>query len=597
MNNTKNNTKFSSLVKKLLTITLSIYFIITIIVTSIHAFIEYKTIKENVMDALINIEYTFKNSLTETIWDMDDDTLNIITNDIVKLPSVSKLEVIDTKKKTVISKEDKFDKNNNIKYKFEIVRENYKLGHIVLYANEDLIFTRLKDNFTIIIINAIIKTTALILLFLWSFNKILARPLNEFINQIENINFNNIDKNRIDIKNHTENNELTKLQNSFNEMIENILKSKHELEDYKDNLEKIVYERTKDLKQQKTKLEKTVKELESTQDELIESSKMAYIGKLISSIAHELNTPLGAINSNSKMISDLTNTIFEELINLKDKLNTNEIEKIIEIIQNNTNNQINLSTKEERTLSKELKEYIDIHIDTQNSKLLSKTLIKIGINKNNIDAYSILIKHTHRDDIIKSIQTIVNIKSNSQNIQKAIQTISKTIFALNNFSSINNSKELRFVEIQKNIKDVLNTYQSQFGKNIQLIENYENLNPIQAYEDIISQVWINLVQNAIHAIKDNGVIEINLYQKDNYQIISIKDNGCGIEDNIQKDIFKPFFTTKADQESRGLGLGIIEKIVKKHNGKIEFNSKLGLGTEFFVYLPLNQPIDIENKTS
>jgi signal transduction histidine kinase len=73
----------------------------------------------------------------------------------------------------------------------------------------------------------------------------------------------------------------------------------------------------------------------------------------------------------------------------------------------------------------------------------------------------------------------------------------------------------------------------------------------------------------------------------NFVIVSVKDSGTGIPEEIRSRVFEPFFTTKAAGEGTGLGLDIVKKIVERHEGELYFDSEIGKGTTFFVKLPLS----------
>src|SRR3990172_7875353 len=104
----------------------------------------------------------------------------------------------------------------------------------------------------------------------------------------------------------------------------------------------------------------------------------------------------------------------------------------------------------------------------------------------------------------------------------------------------------------------------------------------------IEQVLMNLISNAIQAIKKGGAVRINLSEAAGAVAIAVQDNGIGIpEKNLQR-IFDPFFTTKPEGEGTGLGLSVSFGIVARHRGRIEVESKPGLGTTFTVLLPVDQ---------
>ena len=130
---------------------------------------------------------------------------------------------------------------------------------------------------------------------------------------------------------------------------------------------------------------------------------------------------------------------------------------------------------------------------------------------------------------------------------------------------------------------------------IKVEKQYNNLPLIECYPGKLNQVFLNMISNAVYAIKkqhgekEGGLLTIKTYlSDDNYLAISIADNGTGMDENTRKKLFEPFFTTKDVGEGTGLGMSIAYNTIIKHNGLIEINSELGKGTEFIIKLPLIQ---------
>jgi signal transduction histidine kinase len=111
---------------------------------------------------------------------------------------------------------------------------------------------------------------------------------------------------------------------------------------------------------------------------------------------------------------------------------------------------------------------------------------------------------------------------------------------------------------------------------------------IECYPGLLNQVFMNILSNAVSAIKNEGRIWISTSESNGLVRISIRDNGSGIPEDILPNIFDPFFTTKDVGEGTGLGLSITHGIIEKHKGKIEAISKEGKGTEFIIELPVLQ---------
>lgn len=108
-------------------------------------------------------------------------------------------------------------------------------------------------------------------------------------------------------------------------------------------------------------------------------------------------------------------------------------------------------------------------------------------------------------------------------------------------------------------------------------------------EDLIQQIWLNLIENAIKFSAEPGTICIRAKKIQDQAIVEIKDQGIGIAKNDQERIFEKFFQgdKSHSKEGSGLGLAIIKKIVEIHKGEINFTSEAGLGTTFTVRLPLD----------
>jgi signal transduction histidine kinase len=180
---------------------------------------------------------------------------------------------------------------------------------------------------------------------------------------------------------------------------------------------------------------------------------------------------------------------------------------------------------------------------------------------------------------------------NSVNILQAVERVSKIVFALKHYAHYHDSAEMTETHLPDNIDVVLTLYHNQLKHGIDVNKHYGDVPRIRCYPDELTQVWTNLIHNAIHAMQGHGTLDIQVQADDDetsepeYLIVSITDSGCGIPEEIQNRIFEPFFTTKQAGEGSGLGLDICQQIIEKHQGKIEVESQPGR-TIFSVWLPL-----------
>jgi two-component system NtrC family sensor kinase len=149
------------------------------------------------------------------------------------------------------------------------------------------------------------------------------------------------------------------------------------------------------------------------------------------------------------------------------------------------------------------------------------------------------------------------------------------------------------VDINANIEDALRVLHNQYKDTGVIIEKDfdENLPRVNGNFANLGQVFMNIIKNAIQALPDGqGTISLKTrYKRDaNTVTIECEDTGTGISDDILKDIFKPFFTTKVVGSGSGLGLYISHEIIKKHEGLISVSSKPGRGTTFTIDLPVKE---------
>ncbi|MBL7545079.1 MAG: HAMP domain-containing protein [Bdellovibrionaceae bacterium] len=162
------------------------------------------------------------------------------------------------------------------------------------------------------------------------------------------------------------------------------------------------------------------------------------------------------------------------------------------------------------------------------------------------------------------------------------------VLGLRNFSRIDES-QIKEVDLRETIDTTLNLLQGELKNKIEVKKDYEPIPNIKCFASQISQVFVNLLSNAIQAIAGSGTIWIHtslIREKENWVQISIQDSGSGIPaENLDK-IFDPFFTTKGVGQGTGLGLSITYGIVQKHGGDIQVKSQVNVGTEFIIQLPI-----------
>lgn len=278
-----------------------------------------------------------------------------------------------------------------------------------------------------------------------------------------------------------------------------------------------------DQKENEHHLAQAYAELKETHNQMIQQEKMASIGQLAAGVAHEINNPTGFIISNLRSLAKYQDRLIG-FINA----------------QSETVNALDGAEQEKvAALRKQLK--ID-HIMGDIAELVNESLDGAERIKNIVQS----LKGFSRKDEACTMASLADCLENTINI------------------------------IWNEIK-----YKATIKK------DFGALPAIRCYPQKLSQVFMNLIINAAHAIEEHGEIAVSTWQKDKAAYVAVTDNGGGIPEHIRGRIFEPFFTTKEVGKGTGLGLSISYEIVREHGGEIAVESVLGKGTTFTVMLPVD----------
>jgi signal transduction histidine kinase len=275
----------------------------------------------------------------------------------------------------------------------------------------------------------------------------------------------------------------------------------------RDELEEKVRERTRELSEANVELEAALAALKTAQADLVQSHKMASLGRLSAGIAHEINNPAGAVSSGA----DINQRCVEKIEAALSGLNVSDIGELERVLQ--------------------------------------------------------IMKDTN------------------QATTNAAHRIADVVTSLKKFSKLDES-ELQKADIHEGLESTLTLLNRDFGDRITVTKDYGEVPEIECYPAELNQVFMNILRNAVHAIKTSGEIRIRTFADGTGVHVDISDTGEGIpSENIDK-IFDPGFTTWGVGVGTGLGMAISHNIIEKHNGRIDVESVLGKGTTFALTLPL-----------
>jgi PAS domain S-box-containing protein len=273
--------------------------------------------------------------------------------------------------------------------------------------------------------------------------------------------------------------------------------------------------------------------LAEAQTQLLQAEKMAAVGQLAAGVAHEINNPVGFINSNLGSLKKYT-TSFLQLVDA-------------------------------------YRHVADVCPPEHPALLRVNQLCdEIDINFIRDDAFSLLSESS-----------------------EGLQRIKHIVADLKDFSRVGETK-WQLADVHKCLDSTLNVISSEITSKTSIVKEYGVLPEIMCMPFQLNQVFMNLLLNAAHAIKERGTIILRTGREAETVWIEMEDNGIGISAENLKRIFDPFFTTKAVGAGTGLGLSVAYGIVQQHQGRIEVRSEPGKGTVFRVILPIN-PLPVDDK--
>ncbi|MFZ2853648.1 MAG: ATP-binding protein [Rhodocyclaceae bacterium] len=294
-----------------------------------------------------------------------------------------------------------------------------------------------------------------------------------------------------------------------------------ELAEHREHLEQLVAQRTEELTQAN-------RELAQVHQQMLQSEKMASIGQLAAGVAHEINNPVGFINSNISALGRYMNDALA---------------------------------------------VVDAHEQARS---------RLGDGHGEYAAVDALMQELDfaylKDDVVSLLGETSD----------GLARVKKIVQDLKDFSHVDET-EWQWADLHKGLDSTLNMARNEIKYKAEVLKEYGELPAVECMPSQLNQVFMNLLVNAAHAIAERGTITLRTGSDADRVWVEIADSGCGIApENLQR-IFDPFFTTKAVGTGTGLGLSLSYGIVQKHHGQIEVESEAGQGTCFRIRLPIRQP--------
>jgi signal transduction histidine kinase len=324
-----------------------------------------------------------------------------------------------------------------------------------------------------------------------------------------------------------------------------------------------------------------------------QNEKMMALGKLSAGLAHELNNPAAAIVRNAASLQKhLQNQpqLFAQLLAVKmDGSKIQEVkEEIARIKESKTNTR--LSLRERNMQESDLAEWLDDH-DIADADELAANFVEHGFKTSDLDDIYLCMTPDAAPPVLSWIHDTLLSEKMVADIHEASQRIAGLISSIKTFTHMDRGQDRQYAQLETGIQNTLTMLGHKLRANqITVTEHYDaSLPPVKILVGELNQVWTNLIDNAVDAMEVNGKGNLTITTRKDGECaeIIISDDGPGIPDDIKNRIFDPFFTTKEMGKGTGMGLEVVQRIIRQqHLGSIKVESQPGK-TDFIISIPIH----------
>ncbi|MBD0298375.1 MAG: GHKL domain-containing protein [Flavisolibacter sp.] len=324
----------------------------------------------------------------------------------------------------------------------------------------------------------------------------------------------------------------------------------------------------------------------------LQYEKVNALGNLAAGIAHEFNNPAAAISEISDELANRISRNYEFTRKLLEcKMTPQHLQNIRTLLEKKENGSVQAvkrTTLQRIENEDEMEKWLEKNGIA--GREMAETFSEYGFSTQELENIRIDVGAASFTSVIPWLENVISSQKIIKDLADASRRISNLVASIKSHVHMDRTNDLQPTNIHRDIENTLTLLGFKLReKNIKVNKRFcQNMPDVPAYVGELNQVWTNLIDNAIFALEKNGSLTIETSCDDKNIRVSIIDNGGGIPKEIMSQIFDPFFTTKKMGEGTGIGLDIVNRVVKRHKGDIKVTSEPGR-TEFSVCIPLVQP--------
>ncbi|MBN1241265.1 MAG: PAS domain S-box protein [Spirochaetales bacterium] len=320
-------------------------------------------------------------------------------------------------------------------------------------------------------------------------------------------------------------------------------------------------------------LEGALAELTQARESLAVAEKHALMGRLGASIAHELNTPLGAIIS---AVSGTPGRIMASIRELSraDETCGADCGGVVDLmLERSVGRAMNLDASTSREELSGIEATL-AEAGVEKPRQLSRELSELFDPADARSFASVLASNPALAKLLGPMAEVAALVRSTRIVSEAAHKASRVVAAIQSYSRTSPAESVP-VDVVASIENLLVLYYGSTKRTVRFEKDWSCRDYVSGSKDRLDQVWVNLINNAIHAIGNQGKISFATRRVGDWVEVSVGDDGPGIPPDIQGKVFEPFFTTKRDGEGTGLGLDVCKRFVESAGGAIAFESRPG----------------------